>query len=206
MHHSVLLVASVLLLLILSGHSQFLDQDPDPDFDPSLELFSPSNDFFIDDPQPEISSNLDDPQTELSSNLDDPQPEVSSNLDDLPYPYFLADASECNSASNGSPNKIRARQNNACPVPNDEQETIPRMPSADRDRVINQLLGPLDNSVDQTGETAKKNFVNTLCLASSINRQTIPVCTSGLEDDVYPNALGGVNLRNCELCESLMCS
>lgn len=105
MHHS-FLVASV-LLLILFGHSQFLDTNPD--FDPSLELF-PFDDF-IDD-----------------------QPEVSSDLDDLlPYSDFLADASDCASASDGSPSRVRA-PNNACPVLQNEE--VPTKPTIDR-KVIN---------------------------------------------------------------------
>lgn len=161
-------VASV-LLLILSGHSQFLDMDPD--FDPSLELFSSNG--FIDD-----------------------QPEVSSNLDDLPSSYFLAGASDCASASNGSPSRVRAR-NDACPVLQDGGMTT--RPTTDQERVINQLLAPLDPQ-DQTGESTNQNFITTMC-GIDIERRVIPVCTSGLEGDVYPNALGGVTLRNCDLCE-----
>lgn len=168
MHRS-FLVASV-LLLILSGHSEFLDMNPD--FDPPLQLF-PSNDF-IDD-----------------------QSEVSSNLDDLPYSYFFAGAGDCASASNGSPSRVRAR-NNACPVVDDEG--IPKRPTTYREKVINQLMAPLD-PLDETGETAEKNYVNGFCLDSTIDRRAIPVCTSGFESDVYLNAFGGVTLRNCELCE-----
>lgn len=145
----------------------------DPDFDPSPELFSVND--FIDD-----------------------QPEVPSDLDDLPYPYFFAGASDCASASNGSLGGVRAR-NNACPILQDEGLTT--RPTTDREQVINQLLAPLD-SLDQTGETANKNFVDTFCLDSTIERRAIPMCTSGLKGDVYPNALEGVTLRNCELCKT----
>lgn len=183
-----LCLAALALFLIISSHclgsAQLFDWDTMSD--PTLDLFS--------------DDDLINAQVEIPP---DPENNVS-------YYDFLADisASDCSSTTTENPSKVRAR-GDTCTT-HQEPEVVPSpevMPSPEvvpnpdeaRDAIINNLLGPLDGK-DLTGETTTKNFVLAHCPNLDSTARGIPVCSSGKEEDEYPNALGGWTLRNCVLC------
>jgi hypothetical protein len=63
---------------------------------------------------------------------------------------------------------------------------------------MNSSPAPLDLE-DWTGETESENFVNIFCPDKTMENRAIPVCSSSFSGDIYPDALGGITLRNCDL-------
>jgi hypothetical protein len=165
------------LFLIISNHSIGSSQlfDLNPMADSTLDLFD--------------LDTVSDPTQELS-------PEDDSAKAQVEIPPELV-ASDCPSNIIGNPSKVRAR-GDSCPTPQ-ESKHVPN-PDEARDVTMRKLLSPL-NLENGTEETTQTNFVLSYCPNHEFTARAIPVCSSGLGEDEYPNAFGGWTLRNCDLRE-----
>jgi hypothetical protein len=169
MHHLFLVIGALFSFGFQNCIGSSQFLDLDIISDPSLELF----------PQDDL----------IDFELYDP-----SGLDDLLYDDFLTGitASDCISIDSHFPTtKVRARKN-ACPAPQGAE--IQPGSNNDKEEIMNSSPAPLDLE-NWTGE----NFVDISCPENSMDNRAIPVCSSHLSGDVYPDAFGGMTLRNCDL-------